>query len=278
MDAVSSGPVAWAACSGGGAMKKKVLWFLTAILFVVFCVSACQLFSYYANTAKEDAAFDRLAEQVRAAEPAPSGEPAPSAPPQPQNAVLPGYAALYEENADLFGWVRIADTPLNYPVMHTPEDPEYYLRRAFDRTQSLSGVPFLDGNCREGCGNYLIYGHKMNNGTMFSTLLSYADREFWEQHPVVSFDTLYEQGEYEVLAAFYAKIYSRDQDGVFRYYRYTDLTDQAVFEEYLEQVQDAALYDTSITADYGDTLLTLSTCSYHTENGRFVVVARKTDA
>ena len=119
-----------------------------------------------------------------------------------------------------------------------------------------------------------LYGHHMKNETMFGTLPKYADKEYWEQHKTICFDTLYEHGEYEVISAFYGKAIAKGDTG-FRYYQYTDLTDPAVFDEYMEQVNAAAIYDTGITAEYGDELITLSTCSYHTENGRFVVVAKK---
>lgn len=109
---------------------------------------------------------------------------------------------------------------------------------------------------------------------MFATLLAYADRDFGGQHPSIRFDTLSDSGEYEVIAAFYSEVYSQDASNVFRFYQYTDLCDPDIFTEYMEQVQEAALYDTGINAKHGDSLLTLSTCSYHTKNGRFVVVAR----
>ena len=92
---------------------------------------------------------------------------------------------------------------------------------------------------------------------------------------MIRFDTLFVRGEYEVVAAFYAKVYDAGGQEGFRYYQYTDLSSPERFQEYVTQVQAAALYDTGITAQYGDQLLTLSTCSYHTDNGRFVVVARK---
>ena len=185
------------------------------------------------------------------------------------------YAPLAEQNADFFGWISIADTVINYPVMHTPDDPERYLHRDFDGGGSQSGVPFLAASCFEDCGNYLIYGHNMKNGTMFASLLSYANREYWREHPVIRFDTLTDTGEYQVLAAFYSQIYEREAGNVFRYYNYTDIQELAVFEEYVRQVQAAALYDTGVDVTYGDELLTLSTCSYHTGDGRFVVVARR---
>lgn len=110
---------------------------------------------------------------------------------------------------------------------------------------------------------------------MFGQLPRYANKDFWEDHPVIRFDTLYEQREYIVIAAFLSRIYDKEERGVFRYYEYFDLSDEAVFSEYVQQVKAAALYDTGIDAEYGDELLVLSTCNYHTADGRFVVVAKR---
>ena len=269
-------------------MKQKRL-----IVIISFIAAATAILSLYMivstiiTGAQEQSAFDELTaivELQREQEDVPDSKPQ-----KPENitapavtepitdiepVILPEYEALYEQNHDLFGWLRIDDTPINYPVMHTPDEPQYYLRRAFDKSDSQSGTPFLDGACFEGCGNYIIYGHHMKNETMLGTLPKYADKEYWEQHRTICFDTLYEHGEYEVIAAFYGKAIAKGDPG-FRYYQYTDLTDPAVFEEYMEQVNAAAIYDTEITAEYGDELITLSTCSYHTTDGRFVVVAKK---
>lgn len=253
--------------------RKKNKWYsLLLLLFgILFLFSAYMVYGIISQAHREQENFEQLKEAVKQ----PSADPD-----QPQGALENGeapspFAVLKEKNPDFFGWISIEGTKLDYPVMHTPGDPEYYLRRDFDGKDSQSGVPFLSASCYEGCGNYLIYGHNMKNGSMFATLLSYAHRDFWEQHPVVRFDTLSGSGEYEILAAFYSEAYPQDAQGVFRYYQYTDLSDPDVFAEYMEQVQSAALYETGITAEYGDSLLSLSTCSYHTKNGRFVVVARK---
>lgn len=187
----------------------------------------------------------------------------------------PRYMELKKSNPDFFGWLSIEGTVLDYPVMYTPNDPEYYLHRNFDGEYSYSGVPFIQGDCREGCGNYLMHGHNMKNGSMFAGILFYKDKSYWKEHPVISFDTPYENGEYEVMSAFYSKVYMSDEENVFKYYKYTDLSDKKVFDEYAKQVKAAALYDTGVDAEYGDEFITLSTCAYHTENGRFVVVARK---
>ena len=189
--------------------------------------------------------------------------------------ILPQYLPLYEKNHDFFGWLSIEGTDIDYPVMYTPDDPEYYLHRAFDGSYSVSGVPFVDGNCSADDSYYLIYGHHMNNKTMFGQLPEYQDEDFWKEHPMIRFDTLYEQREYVVTADFFSRIYGKEERGVFRYYEYFDLSDEAVFSEYVQQVKAAALYDTGIDAEYGDELLVLSTCNYHTADGRFVVVAKR---
>ena len=220
--------------------------------------------------------LDGEREQVSAdneSSPVQTDPPEPTATPVP--VPLPQYAPLYELNPDFFGWLTIEGADIDYPVMYTPDRPEYYLERAFDGSFSYSGVPFIDEKCPAEGNFYLIYGHHMQNKTMFGHLPQYADPGFYEEHPVICFDTLYEEREYQVIAAFYSRIYNKEEAGVFRYYEYTDLTDETVFNEYIEQVRAAAIYDTGFSAEYGDELLTLSTCNYHTADGRFVVVAKR---
>ncbi len=192
--------------------------------------------------------------------------------------VLAQYAPLLEQNRDLAGWLKVEDTVIDYPVMYTPQEPEYYLHRAFDGSKSFGGSLFVGEDCQPEGAHVIIYGHHMRNGTMFGSLPGYASLEYAKKHPVIRYDTLYEEKEYEVLAAFYSKIYAEDIEGVFRYYWYTDLSREEVFNRYIKQVKAAALYDTGVEADYGDEILTLSTCSYHTDDGRFVVVARRKNA
>ena len=193
----------------------------------------------------------------------------------PVQKILPQYASLYEENPDLFGWIRIEGTVIDYPVMFSPDNEEFYLHHSFDLSESQCGLPFLDADCSNDGFIYLLYGHHLINGSMFSAITKYADATFLKEHPTISFDTLYEEGEYQVFAAFYSRVYYSNETNVFRYYRYTDLSDSVIFDEYLEQVKTASLYDMDIEISYGDTLLVLTTCNYHTENGRFVIVAKK---
>lgn len=188
--------------------------------------------------------------------------------------ILPQYADLAAQNPEMVGWLRIADTAIDYPVMHTPEDPEKYLHTNFEEEYSYPGVPFIDGNCTMDSDNLLIYGHNMPNGTMFRSLLQYKEEAYWKEHPTICFDTLYEEQEYEVLAAFYDRVYYKTED-VFKFYQFIDAEDEQNFDDAIAQFRSKALYDTGVEAAYGDQLITLVTCAYHTDNGRFVVVVRR---
>ena len=157
--------------------------------------------------------------------------------------------------------------------MYTPSDTEYYLHRAFDGSYAASGSLFLGEGWTADANHAIVYGHNMKNGTMFGELDRYQSLEYARDHPDIRFDTLREERTYTVLAAFYSRAYGPGDTNAFRYYQYTDLSDEETFEEYLAQVRSAALYDTGAEVQFGDRLLTLTTCSYHRKNGRFVVVA-----
>ena len=181
------------------------------------------------------------------------------------------YGALYEQNNDFVGWIYIDGTNINYPVMQTPDNPDYYLKHSFENTWSDYGVPYLDEACVIGQSNNLvIYGHHMSNGSMFCDLELYSDPAFCMEHPVIRFDTLSSFGEYEVIAVFR---YNTNQE-TFRYDREVNM-DETRFSWFMEQVHARELFSTGKDASFGDQMLTLSTCEYTYKNGRLVVVARK---
>jgi len=190
--------------------------------------------------------------------------------------ILPQYKALYEENPDLIGWVKIDGTPLDYPVMQNEEDKEYYLHRNFNREYEYSGLPFLDHRCdiSETSTNLIIYGHNMKSDSMFSCLLKYRDKDYYFLHPVIRFDTIYEESEYLIIAVIQSEVF-RKSDDVFKFYNFIRADTEEEFNEYIKNMKQLSLYSTGTGAVFGDQLLTLVTCSYHTENGRFAVLAKK---
>ncbi|WP_312637314.1 class B sortase [Oscillibacter sp.] len=189
--------------------------------------------------------------------------------------MLEQFHALYEQNPDIMGWLKINGTRIDYPVMQSGEDPEFYLEHDFEKQANKNGVPFLDTRYSpEGSDVLLIHGHNMKNGLMFSDLLRYKEESYYQLHPTIRFDTLYEEGEYEIIAVILAPALYEGQDG-FRYYETEAITTSAAFDEYLKRIQALALYKTKKAACYGDRLIILSTCEYSQENGRLAVLAKK---
>lgn len=187
--------------------------------------------------------------------------------------ILSQYQSVYEKNPELFGWIQIDNTRIDYPVMHTPDDPEKYLHMNFDGEYSFAGVPFVDAKCSADSDNLLIYGHNMTDGSMFRGIMKYQQKDFWQRNPVIRFNTLYEEQEFEVLAAFYDRVYYKTET-CFKFYQFIDAADEADFDNAITQFKSKALYDTGVDAVYGDQLITLITCTDYTDNGRFVVVAK----
>lgn len=189
--------------------------------------------------------------------------------------VLPKYQGVLNKNQRLIGWVEIADTIIDYPVMQTVNN-EYYLDHNFNQEEDKNGCIFMDYQCDviKGCDNIILYGHHMKSGKMFGTLNKYSNQSYCEEHPVIKFDTIYEEGEYQVMYVFRSKVYS-EEDVNFKYYQFINAVSEKEFNSYLNEMAALSLYDTGVTAEYGDKLLTLSTCDYQENKGRFVVVAKK---
>lgn len=183
------------------------------------------------------------------------------------------YKELAKNNPDFVGWISIEGTQINYPVMQSKENPDYYLNHSFEKEYSRFGVPYLDSDCVVGQSNNLIvYGHHMKDGSMFADLVKYVDPEFWLEHKYVEFNTIGTKGRYEVVAAF---AYDTNNEE-FNYTYFTDMN-EAEFAEYVCEVGLRSAYGSEVDAEYGDELLTLSTCEYTHVNGRFVVVAKRVE-
>ena len=202
--------------------------------------------------------------------------------------MLDEYKVLYEQNNDLIGWLSINGTEIDYPVMQTPEDENYYLNRGFDKKENKNGCPILDTDSVAGVGtaandykngtepssNLIIHGHTMKSGAMFGNLNLYQDKEYGLSHNIICFDSLYEKREYELIAVFYSQVYYQSDD-VFKYYKFFQADTQEDFDDWYNNIMELSLYDTGVRAEFGDEFITLSCCAYHVEDGRFVVVGKR---
>lgn len=264
--------------------KTQVFFLVGAVLFTaLFLFSGIMAMRQYKDTKQSAEAFNAVADLVKPA-PTPvlssvedaTGEDGTDAParyePAPELTAYDKYAAVYEQNSDFIGWISIEDTKINYPVMQTTGNRDFYLKHAFDKSYSEYGVPYMQENCKLGLSdNCVIYGHHMQDGSMFADLCKYESEDFYKEHKTIHFDTLAGFGEYEIVCVFKTAAYSADG---FKYYHFVDAADAAEFNSFLSSCQSLALYDTGVSAEYGDKLITLSTCEYSRSNGRMVIVAK----
>ena len=190
--------------------------------------------------------------------------------------VLPELAGLYLKNSDLVGWISVEDTNINYPVMQSKDNPDFYLKHYFDKGYSDYGCPYVQENCdvQKPSDNIIIYGHHMKNGSMFCDLEKFKSKDFWQEHKTVTFHTLTEKNEYEIVAVFKTVVYTDSADS-FKYYHFVNAETPEDFSAFIEKCKELSFYDTGVSAEYGDKLITLSTCEYSRSNGRLVVVAKK---
>ncbi len=200
-------------------------------------------------------------------------EPTPLPTPEP----IPNpYADAFLANEDTAGWLRIPGTNIDYPIMWTPEDENYYLYRDFDGSENLNGCLILDtdSSINPLSTNLIIHGHNMKSGAMFGNLTDYENKSYFEEHKQIILYTEECQRNYEVIAVFRSQVYKKT-DNVFKFYKFFQADTQEEFDDFYENIKKLSLYDTGVTAEFGDNFITLSTCVYHVTNGRFVVVAKE---
>lgn len=258
--------------------KQKILIAGAALCAVLFLFSGVMLAWQYKDGKQSADTFEAVADLVQLDKtPRPGVVPSNTADEaaedfDPSLIAFEKYAAVFEQNSDFVGWISIDGTNINYPVMQTVDNPNYYLKRGFEKQHSNYGVPYVQENCALGISdNIIVYGHHMNNGSMFADLCKYEREDFYQGHPIVRFDTLSSLGEYEIVAAFKTVAYSEQG---FKYYHFVDVANEEDFNSFVSQCKALSLYDTGVSAKYGDKLLTLSTCEYSRANGRMVLVAK----
>lgn len=195
-----------------------------------------------------------------------------------QFSVQPSSRNLYLENADMVGWIQIEGTNIDYPVMQTPADPNYYLHHDFEKNYTDYGCPFAQVNCdvQAPSDNVILYGHNMKDGSMFADLAKYRSKDFWQDHKTVWFDTAVGGYAYEIFAVIHTTVQA-DAADAFPFYLFVDASSPEEFADYVSACKARALYDTGIFAEYGDKLLTLSTCDNITDGGRLLIIAKQTE-
>lgn len=252
-------------------MKNKIYIALICAFSILLAVSSGFLIKHYIDSEKQSELYDNLIETIEKTDTEKD-----TMTYSQDKSFLSDYQDLYLQNNDMVGWIKIEDTKINYPVMQSKDNPNFYLKHGFDKAYTDYGCPYIQENCDVDIpsDNLIIYGHNMKDSSMFSGLMNYTDKSFWESHKTISFDTLTEKCDYEIIAAFKTVVYT-DSPESFKYYQFVNADTADEFNAYITKCKELALYDTGVTAEYGDKLITLSTCEYSRNNGRMVVVAKK---
>lgn len=271
-------------------MKKGIFIVVVVLLLIAFGVSSFMVGSYLLEGKEQKDRYNELAQiaangretqsameteevpgdtQGAAEQPSETEDDIPT-----ESTMIPGYAEIYEGNNDTVGWLRIEGTNLDYPVMQTPGNPNYYLYRDYDKKSSKRGSLYAweAADINEPSDNITIFGHNMADGSMFSTLNSYVDKSFWEENSLIFFDTLNEYHTYKIYAVF--KTSANIGEG-YAYHKFVDAGNRDEFNTFVNTVKNLSFYDTGITPVYGDKMIALSTCEYTDpgDNGRLVVCA-----
>ncbi len=271
---------------------KKILFIVTIVLLVAaFAVSAFLVGRYVINGKKAQNRFDDLSAQASAATTA-ATTPTTTAPTETTQGAteettqatepkpIAEYVALHEQNTDMVGWIKIDNTKLDYPVMQTPNEKDYYIKRDFDKNHSEWGSIYAweEADLNEPSDNITLFGHRMKDGSMFAPILVYENKSAWEENPLIFFNTLTEYHTYKIFAVFKCSTIIGDTT-YFPYHRFVNAQSEQEFNDFVKTCKDMAFYDTGITPQYGDKLICLSTCEYTMGggNGRFVVCAYRID-
>ena len=279
-------------------MKKKIIKVINLFLVLTLLTSCAYIINHVYKAKQEEMQFEHLVEEMEnAAEVIVQSEEVEDkineelrnpifeeiivkeeTEEEVKQTILLKYENLYRQNTDMMGWIKIEDTNINYPVMQTEiTNPTFYINRDFAKEESVSGIPFIDSRCTVESENVIIYSHNMKNGTMFGELKKYKEAEFYKNHRIINFDTIYEEHKYEVVAIMLTKVdyYGKSTEEVFEFYNYIELDLKEKFDEYVMIFKEQALYETGVSAEYGDKLITLVTCDYHTEDGRLLILAKQ---
>ena len=268
-------------------MKKVLFIVVVVLLLIAFGVSAFMVGNYLLDSKKQADRNNALQQMVAdakqptdaAAKETVPGENTPEETIREtvpavvgEDGILTEYAGLHELNNDMVGWLEIPGTKLQYPVMHRPNEVNYYLYRDFDKEASDWGAIYAweKADINKPSDNITLFGHNMKDGSMFATLNNYENEYYWEDNSMILFNTLHEYHTYKIFAVF--KTTATVGKG-FSYHKFVDAADEKAFNDFVASCKKLSLYDTGITPVYGDKLICLSTCAYHTENGRLVVAA-----
>lgn len=245
-------------------VMRKILYVLCIMLLIsLVLISSYFIYKELKQNKEQESNFEELIEIVEQN----------NSEDKEQEETVINIEKLYSINSDIIGWLRIKSTTINYPIMQTINNPNYYLHKDFYKKYSSYGTPYMAEQCNINTSdNLVIYGHHMNHKKVFGALEDYKSKDFYENHKIIEFTTLEKKEEYEIFAVFKTVVYNKNG---FEYYNFVNFSSENEFDTFVNKCKELSFYETNIKPKYQDKLITLSTCEYSNKNGRLVVIAKK---
>lgn len=250
--------------------KKKIILIIKIILTTILTIAIIYLLIYFYNSYKNKKLYEDLDSNLTsnintATEESPAN-----------NEFVEKVKELQKENEDIKGWIKIDGTDINYPLLQGTDNDYYFSHNYKKESTKYGSITINDkSNLKDVNSNVIIYGHDMKDSQMFGELIKYEKKEFYNQHSIIRIMTEEGESEYKIMYVFKSRVFYTDETNVFRYYQYYNFNNESKYNEYLKNCKKVELYNTGVTAKYGDQLITLITCEYSQNNGRLVLVARK---
>lgn len=244
-------------------MKKVLYIIITIALIGTILISAISIFNNLTEDRKQEKVYNELSQYISVENQQENNEKQ-----QSEN-----YSKVFKLNTDMVAWLKIEGTNINYPVMQTPRNPDYYINKNFYKQDSSWGTPYMEEECDiNSSSNLIIYGHHINKHRMFGELENYKDKKYYNNHKVIKLITERDVREYEIVTVFKTTVYEENE---FKYYEFINYKIQQQLDDFINQCESKAFYNTGVKCTGGDKLITLSTCEYSSKNGRLVVVAKE---
>lgn len=248
-------------------MKKsvKILLIVLCIIFVgVFAFSGYKLYSIMHEYNEADKMYSGLNNQFVSSSSRATPSPDDPLANEETSPISVDFDALLAQSQDVVGWIYGPDTVINYPIVQA-EDNFYYLYRFIDGTYNGSGTIFMDCLCNPDFSgrNSVIYGHNMNDGSMFASIRNYTQQEYYDEHPTLYLNTPTQNYRIEVFSGY---VTDADSD------TYTiGFMDDAAFTDYIARMRSQSTFESSVEVTAEDNIITLSTCSYEYYDARYVL-------
>lgn len=255
-------------------MKRKMLTIGCLICAVLFGCCCGYIFWYFYSERENSKIYEELQEEAEVSPTPVSSEETPPEQPadtEPEEEIPIDFAALQAVNPEIYAWIRIEGTNIDYPIVQSSTDDTYYLNHTVEGTEGYPGSIYTERvNSKDFSDfNTIVYGHNMRDGSMFQNLHNYEDSEYMAEHPEVIIYTPDKVYHYQIFAAV---AYSDTH----LYYAF-DYTKESSRQQFLDSIlsargmSDTIREDVPVSAD--DRFLTLSTCIGSQEDKRLIVEA-----